>query len=84
MHRHLFVKRARKIATGRIQLTVGYLEFDEDGGAANGIEDNIEYDYYEITKKIDDYIIEQTQKVELEAKIVGIIEAALNSVVDKK
>ena len=31
------------IAKGYVKLTVGYLDFDEDGGAGDGIEDDIEY-----------------------------------------
>ncbi len=66
-----------KIADGRIKLLVGYLEFDEDGGVGNGVADSIEYEYYEITNKINDYILEQNQIVEKESQIVGIIKNAL-------
>lgn len=31
------------IARGYVKLTVGYLDFDEDGGAGDGIDDDIEY-----------------------------------------
>lgn len=66
-----------RIANGRIKLIVGYLEFDEDGGVGDGLEDSIEYEYYEITDKISDYILEQKQIVEQEAQIVEIIKNAL-------
>lgn len=66
------------IARGYIKLTVGYLDFDEDGGVDNGIEDSIEYNYSEIIEKIDDYILEQRQQIEKEEKIVTIIKNTLN------
>lgn len=36
-------KDGEKIARGYVKLTVGYLEFDEDGGASDGLADDIEY-----------------------------------------
>lgn len=65
--------------TGYIKLIVGYLNFDEDGGASDGIDDDIEYEFDEILKEIDSYISEQNNIVETEAKIVEIIETALGS-----
>lgn len=47
--------------TGSIELTVGYLDFDEDGGVADGLEDNINFNYNEITKGIDNVIDSLTQ-----------------------
>lgn len=66
-----------EIARGYIKLTVGYLNFDEDGGAADGTEDNIEYEYHKIAEKIDNYILEQSKKHQNESKIVEIIETAM-------
>lgn len=34
--------------SGYIKLTVGYLNFDEDGGAADGLSDDVEYEYDDI------------------------------------
>ena len=65
--------------TGYIKLIVGYLNFDEDGGASDGIDDDIEYEFDEILKEIDSYISEQNNIVETEATIVEIIETALGS-----
>lgn len=65
---------------GYIKLIVGYLNFDEDGGASDGIEDGIEYEFYEIIKEMDRFIFEQNQLAEKEAKIVEIIETALKNV----
>lgn len=45
-----------KTYKGYVELTVGYMNFDEDGGVADGLEDNVEYDYDEIIKGIDDVI----------------------------
>ena len=42
--------------SGYIKLTVGYLNFDEDGGAADGISDKVEYEYHDILKELDNFI----------------------------
>ena len=65
--------------SGYIKLIVGYLNFDEDGGASDGIDDDIEYEFDEILKEIDGYISEQGSIVEAEAKIVEVIEIALSN-----
>lgn len=62
-----------------IKLIVGYLNFDEDGGASDGIEEDIEYEFDEILKEIDSYISEQDSIVEAEAKIVEIIKTVLGN-----
>ncbi len=64
---------------GHIKLTVGYLNFDEDGGASDGLCDEIEYKYYEILKELDCFVSKQKQLSEKEAKIVKIIETALDN-----
>lgn len=68
-----------KIISGHVKLIVGYLDFDEDGGVSDGANDEIEYEFHEIIKEIDHFIFEQNQLAEKEAKIVEIIETALNS-----
>lgn len=65
--------------SGYIKLIVGYLNFDEDGGASDGIDDDIEYEFDEILKEIDGYISEQGSIVEAEAKIVEVIETSLSN-----
>lgn len=65
--------------SGYIKLIVGYLNFDEDGGASDGIEEDIEYEFNEILKEIDSYISEQDSIVEAEAKIVEIIKTVLGN-----
>lgn len=64
---------------GYIKLTVGYLNFDEDGGASDGLCDEIEYKYHEILKELDYFVSKQKQLSEKEAKIVEIIETALDN-----
>lgn len=65
--------------SGYIKLIVGYLNYDEDGGASDGIEEDIEYEFDEILKEIDSYISEQDSIVEAEAKIVEIIKTVLGN-----
>ena len=55
-----------------LAVTIGYLNFNEDGGASDGIDEDIEYEFDEILKEIDSYISEQDSIVEAEAKIVKI------------
>lgn len=75
---YLFNSKGERI-NGYIKLIVGYLNFDEDGGASDGIDDDIEYEFDEILKEIDGYISEQGSIVEAEAKIVEVIETALST-----
>ena len=65
--------------SGYIKLIVGYLNFDEDGGASDGINDDIEYEFDKVLKEIDSYISEQDSIVEAEAKIVEIIKTVLDN-----
>ena len=48
---YLFNSKGERI-NGYIKLIVGYLNFDEDGGASDGIDDDIEYEFDEILKEI--------------------------------
>lgn len=48
---------SKQIQKGYIKLTVGYLNYDEDGGVADGTEDDVYYCYDEIINEID-YVIE--------------------------
>ena len=49
------------IARGRVSLTVGYIEFDEDGNAGNGLADSIEYYHGDIVNGLET-IAESIQK----------------------
>ncbi|WP_283674738.1 PIN domain-containing protein [Butyricicoccus sp. Marseille-Q5471] len=71
-------------ASGYIKLTVGYLNFDEDGGAADGISDEIEYEYDDLLKELDRFIHAQSCIVEKDNKIAEIISEAINLGIDNK
>lgn len=75
-----FSSDQKTIATGYITLTVGYLNFDEDGGAADGIEDSIEYDVDDVLAAIESLIIELEDELIAEQKIVGFLESYLKEV----
>lgn len=60
-------------ASGYIKLTVGYLTFDEDGGAAVGLSDDVEYEYDDILKELDNFIDTQKRVVDKDIKIAKII-----------
>lgn len=75
---YLYNRKGERIG-GYIKLIVGYLNFNEDGGASDGIDEDIEYEFDEILKEIDNYISEQDSIVEAEAKIVKIIETVLDN-----
>mgnify|MGYP000224921932 FL=1 len=59
--------------SGYIKLTVGYLNFDEDGGAADGLSDDVEYEYDGILKELDNFIDTQKRVVDKDIKIAKII-----------
>ena len=73
----LFSNYGDEEVKGYIKLTVGYLNFDEDGGVADGMADEIEYEYNDIIEKIDDYIMLQGQEVQKELKTTEIIKSIL-------
>ena len=75
-----FSSDQKPIATGYITLTVGYLNFDEDGGAAYGIEDSIEYDVDDVLAAIESLILELEDELIAEQKIVGFLESYLKEV----
>ena len=54
------------ISKGYVTLTVGYMDFDEDGGAGAGIEDDVEYYYENILNTLENIaeLIEQDIKRE--------------------
>lgn len=65
--------------SGYIKLTVGYLNFDEDGGAADGLSDDVEYEYDDILKELDSFIDTQNLKVKKDTQIAEIISKALSA-----
>lgn len=67
----------KEIASRRIELTVGYIEYDEDGGVANGMTDEINYSYSSITEQLDNFILKQHEYMMTEKVITEIIEEAI-------
>lgn len=68
--------------SGYIKLTVGYLRFDEDGGAEDGLSDDVEYEYNDILKELDRFIDVQNCEVEKDIKIAEIISDIINAGID--
>lgn len=65
------------IASGTVELTVGYIEYDEDGGVADGLEDEINYSYRSIIEQLDNFTLEQNEYMKTEKAIIEIIEGAI-------
>jgi len=51
------------LARGYVKLTVGYLNFDEDGGAADGIEDSIDYEVDDVLDALKDLISDLNEEL---------------------
>lgn len=64
-------------ANGLVELTVGYFEYDEDGGVADALEDEIDYSYRSIIEQLDNFILKQNEYMETEKAIIEIIEEAI-------
>lgn len=65
------------IASGTIELTVGFMNFDDDGGVTDGLEDSIEYDYRTIIDELDAFIQKQNEFLNEEKAVAEIIEDAI-------
>ncbi|MGJ0895728.1 PIN domain-containing protein [Thomasclavelia ramosa] len=65
------------VAKGYVTLTVGYLNFDEDGGAADGLEDNIDYEVYDILNVLKDLISELKEELDNEQELANFVENCL-------
>ena len=68
-----------EVIRGYIKLIVGYLNFDEDGGASDGTSDEIIYEYKDILNVLDEFISQQNCIVEDEKQVVEIIKSVLPS-----
>ena len=68
-----------KTVSGCIKLTVGYMDFDEDGGALNGVSDYIEYEYQDILDELDSFIDAQNCLADVDTQIAEIIKEAINA-----
>lgn len=58
------------------------MNFDEDGGAADGLSDDVEYEYNDILKELDRFIDVQNCEVEKDIKIAEIISDIINAGID--
>ena len=56
---------------------MGYIEYDEDGGVADGLEDEIDYSYRSIIEQLDNFTLEQNEYMKTEKAIIEIIEGAI-------
>lgn len=57
------------LAKGYVKLTVGYLDFDEDGRAADGIEDSIDYEVDDVLDTLKDLISDLKEELVNEQKL---------------
>lgn len=62
--------RKERSASGKVKLMVGYIDFDEDGGIADGILDDIDYDYEMILEQLDMIADEWEERKAIECKIL--------------
>ena len=67
------------IGKGHISLTVGNIDFDEDGCASNGIDDSIEYYYEDIVKALENIAEVIEQDIKKEGDIAGKIEKIITT-----
>lgn len=65
------------LAKGYVKLTVGYLDFDEDGGAADGIEDSIDYEVDDVLDALKDLILDLKEELVNEQEIANSFENCL-------
>ena len=59
------------IARGYVKLTVGYLDFDEDGGAADGIEDSIDFEVDDVLDALKDLISDLKEELVNEQELAN-------------
>ena len=65
------------IASGTIELTVGFMNVDDDGGVTDGLEDSIEYNYRMIIDELDAFIQKQNELLNEEKAVAEIIDDAI-------
>ena len=51
---------------GYVKLTVGYMNYNDDGGVTDGLSDEIDYYYERIVDKLDEVIIELQKRLDLQ------------------
>lgn len=65
------------LARGYVKLTVGYLNFDEDGGASDGIEDSIDYEVDDVLNALKDLISDLNEELVNDQKLANSIKNCL-------
>ena len=68
-----FDKNKDVYSKGYVKLTVGYYNFDEDGGVGDASDDMIEYEYQDIIDSLDKIISKCQERLEKEQKICNIL-----------
>lgn len=68
------------LAKGYVKLTVGYLNFDEDGGASDGIEDSIDYEVDDILGALRNLLSDLEEELVMEQKMVKTIKERIENV----
>lgn len=68
------------LAKGYVKLTVGYLNFDEDGGASDGIEDSIDYEMDSIFEALSNLLSDLEDEFGYEQKLIKTIKDSIDSV----
>lgn len=67
----------KTLASGYVKLTIGYLDFDEDGGTSDGIEDSIDYEVDNVLGALTDLISDLKEELVNEQKLANAIESYL-------
>lgn len=67
------------LARGYVNLTVGYLNFDEDGGASDGIEDSIDYEVDDVLDALKDLISDLKEEFNNELELAHSLEKCLEN-----
>lgn len=68
------------LAKGYVKLTVGYLNFDEDGGASDGIGDSIDYEMDSIFEALRNLLSDLEDEFGYEQKLIKTIKDSIDSV----
>ena len=68
------------LAKGYVKLTVGYLNFDEDGGASDGIVDSIDYEMDSIFEALRNLLSDLEDEFGYEQKLIKTIKDSIDSV----
>ena len=65
------------IARGNVKLTIGYLDFDENGGASDGIEDSIDYEVEDVLEALESLILKSRDELDDEQDLAASIKKCI-------